>query len=117
MFSLSSAALLFIGVCGFFDFFFDWRVGYLDGDFFTFDTAAFLLVVLGGDGGGVVIRNDSSISQLIGEGFGSANEVIKVLKSGATSFNEEANAIAARFLCLWRFDQWEDRIVLRDGVR
>lgn len=117
MFSLSSAALAFIGFYeGLVDFF-DWSVGDLDGDFFAGDSVTLLLVVLGGDGSGVVIRNESSIAKLIGKWFGSSNEVIKILKFGATSLNDDANAMAARFLCLWRFDQWDERIVLRDGVR
>lgn len=98
--SLAFAELVFIRVCGVFDFFFDWSVGYLDGDFFTFDTVALLLIVFGGDAGGIVIRNDASISKLIGEGFGPSDKVVKILESSAASLNEEANAIAARFLCL-----------------
>ncbi len=105
---------MFIGFCGVF---LDGCVDDSDGSFFIFDAVAFLLVVFCCDGGGVVVRNESSISELIGERFGSADKIVKVLKFGTTSLNDEANAMAAFFLCLWRFDQWLDRIVLRDGVR
>ena len=69
------------------------------------------------DCGGIVIRKDASVSKLIGERFGSTDIVIKVLEFGADSFKAEINASFAFCLCLWRFDQWLDRIVLRDGVR
>ncbi len=90
-----------------------------DGDdgFFIFEVAALLLRVLGLDGFWIVVMYESSIAQLIGERFGSADKIVKILEFCANSFNAEVNAIFARNLCLWRFDQWLDRIVLRDGVR
>jgi hypothetical protein len=39
------------------------------------------------------------------------------LEFGCNSRNAEINASFALLLCLWRFDQWLDRIVLRLGVR
>ena len=112
--SLAFAALVFIGFYGVFG---DWGVDDFDDRFFTFEFVAFDLVVFCGDGSGVVIRNESRVAELIGKRFGSADKIVEVLKFGTTSLNEEANAMAAFFLCLWRFDQWDERIVLRDGVR
>lgn len=108
---------MFIGFYGVFGIFCDWCVGDFDDCFFAFEFVAFDLVVFCCDGSGVVIRNESRVAELIGKRFGSADKIVEVLKFGTTSLNEEANAMAAFFLCLWRFDQWEDRIVLRDGVR
>ena len=85
--------------------------------FFVFFVAALLLGVSGTDGLGVVVRNESRVAKLICERFCSANEVIVVLEFGTDSLNAEINAIFAFCLCLWSFDQWDDRIVLRDGVR
>ena len=61
--------------------------------------------------------NESSISNLIGKRFRASDEIIEVLEFGADSFNAESNATLAFCLCWWSFDQWDDRIVLRDGVR
>lgn len=72
---------------------------------------------MGDDGSRVVVRDDTKVSKLVGERFCSAHEVIKVLEFCGNSFNAESNAVFAFCLCLWRFDQWLDRIVLRDGVR
>lgn len=72
---------------------------------------------MGDDGGWVIVRDDTKVSKLVGERFCSAHEVIKILEFGGNSFNAESNAVFAFCLCLWRFDQWDDRIVLRDGVR
>lgn len=85
--------------------------------FFVFFVFTFLLVVGCVDGGWVIIRNEASVSELICERFCSANEVVKVLEFGTDSFNAEMSASFAFCLCLWRFDQWDERIVLRDGVR
>lgn len=78
---------------------------------------ALLLVVRGVDGSGVIVRDEMKVAKLVGERFCSAHEVIEVLEFGCNSRNAEINASFARFLCLWRFDQWLDRIVLRLGVR
>ena len=93
------------------------EIGDFDDGFFVFEVLAFLLGVVGLDGFGIVVRNEARVAELIGEGFSSANEVIEILEFGADSFNAESNAIFAFCLCLWRWDQWLDRIVLRDGVR
>jgi hypothetical protein len=54
---------------------------------------------------------------LIGEGFCAANIVIVVLEFDANSLNVESNASLAFCLCLWSFDQWDERIEFRDGVK
>ena len=78
---------------------------------------ALLLIVRGVDGCGVIIRNESRVAKLIGKWFRASDEVIEILEFGRDSSNADVNASFARFLCLWRFDQWLDRIVLRLGVR
>ena len=92
-------------------------VGNLDDGLLVFVVLTLLLLVVGRDAFGVVIRNESSVAKLIGERFGSADKVVKILEFRANSFNAESNAIFAFSLCRWRCDQWFDRIVLRDGVR
>ncbi len=89
----------------------------MDGCSFFVFVFAFGLDEFGGDGGWVIVRKDASIAQLIGERFGSSNKVVEVLEFCSSSINAERNAEAARFLCLWRWDQWLDRIALSDGVR
>ena len=78
---------------------------------------ASLLVVGCVDGSGVIVRNEARVSELICERFCSANKVVKVLEFGTDSFNAEMSASFAFCLCLWSFDQWDERIALRDGVR
>lgn len=80
--SLAFAALVFIGVYGVFGIFCDGCVGDFDDCFFAFEFVAFDLVVFCGDGGGVVIRNESRVAELIGERFGSADKIVEVLKFG-----------------------------------
>ena len=77
----------------------------------------FLLVVGSVYGSGVIIVNESSFFKLIGKAFRASNEIIDILEFGADSFNAEKSADFAFFLCRCRWDQWFDRIVLRDGVR
>ncbi len=88
-----------------------------DDRFFVCPVLASLLRVVGVDGFWVIIVNESRVSKLIGKRFRASNEIIEVLEFDADSFNAESNALFAFCLCLWRFDQWEDRIVLRDGVK
>ena len=85
--------------------------------FFVFFVAALLLVVGSVDGSWVIVRNETRVAELICERFCSSNIVVKVLEFGTDSFNAEINASFAFCLCLWSFDQWDDRIELRDGVR
>lgn len=89
----------------------------LDDGLLVFEVLALLLLVVRGDAFWVVIRNDSRVSKLIGERFGSSDKVVKVLEFCTNSFNAESNAIFAFSLCRWRCDQWFDRIVFREGVR
>lgn len=72
----------------------------MDDGFFVFEVAALLLGVSGVDGFWVVIRNESSFAELIGERFGSADKIVKILEFCCNSFNAEANANLAFFLCL-----------------
>ena len=92
-------------------------VGDLDDGLFVFEVLALLLGVACADGLWVIVMYESSIAKLIGEAFCAANEVIEVLEFGANSLNVDINASFAFCLCLWSFDQWLDRIVLRLGVK
>lgn len=89
----------------------------LDDGFLVSFVFALLLFVVCGDTFGIVIRNESRVSKLIGKWFGSSDEVVEVLEFSANSLNEESSASLAFCLCLWRWDQWFDRIVLRLGVK
>jgi hypothetical protein len=85
--------------------------------FLILEVFALLLGVVGTDGFWVIVTNESSIAELISEGFCAANVVIEILEFGANSLNVEINASFAFCLCLWSFDQWLDRIVFKLGVR